>query len=126
MSIGGTVTKGQASSRLAELVAKASERETTENALLAGGNVIAKGMHDAIVRGEIAPHTQDQIGAVIVDGDLPTVNVGVTGSEFKVGRFLEFGTSKMQPRPWARPGYEASKDAAGKAMSDELKKDMGL
>lgn len=36
------------------------------------------------------------------------------------GRFLEYGTSKMSPRPFLRPAYEAMKQAAVAAVNDVI------
>lgn len=47
-------------------------------------------------------------------------------SEIFYGKFLEFGTSKMNARPFLGPAYEAKKDEARKVIIQELKKGLGL
>ena len=42
------------------------------------------------------------------------------------GFFLEYGTSKMGARPWARPAWERNKRKVKQIMADELRKGMGL
>ena len=37
-------------------------------------------------------------------------------------QMLEYGTSKRQPMPWARPAFHSKKDEAVKVMTDELVK----
>lgn len=47
-------------------------------------------------------------------------------SEIFYGKFLEFGTSKMNARPFLGPAYESKKDEARKVIIQELKKGLGL
>lgn len=42
------------------------------------------------------------------------------------GFFLEYGTSKMSARPWARPAWERNKQKVKDIMADELRRGMGL
>jgi hypothetical protein len=43
-----------------------------------------------------------------------------------VGRFLEFGTKKMQAHPWITRAWESSKDAALARIIDKLKEQLKL
>ena len=36
--------------------------------------------------------------------------VGEVGSDKKHGLYMEYGTSKIKPRPWLKPAFENSKD----------------
>jgi HK97 gp10 family phage protein len=36
--------------------------------------------------------------------------VGAVGSDKKHGLYMEYGTSKVKPRPWLKPAFENSKD----------------
>lgn len=38
------------------------------------------------------------------------------------GHFLEYGTSKMGPRPWATTGFNQGKDKAKQILGDEFRK----
>ena len=38
------------------------------------------------------------------------------GTKLAYGRYLEFGTSRMQPRPWLRPTLKANADAITKRV----------
>ncbi|SAK63582.1 hypothetical protein AWB80_02885 [Caballeronia pedi] len=42
------------------------------------------------------------------------------------GRFLEFGTSKMEAKPWLRPAAIAKQDDAGRGLNVELQRRMAL
>lgn len=48
------------------------------------------------------------------------IEVGWTGDGF-YGRFLEYGTSKMAPRPHIRPAYEQSKNQVAEIMLRKMK-----
>lgn len=38
------------------------------------------------------------------------------------GHFLEYGTGKMSPSPWAGPGFEEGKDEAKRIIKDEFRR----
>lgn len=42
------------------------------------------------------------------------------------GFFLEYGTSKLNADPWARPAWERNKRKVKDIMADELRRGMGL
>ncbi|WJF92003.1 HK97 gp10 family phage protein [Paraburkholderia bonniea] len=56
-----------------------------------------------------------------VDGHLAMYLVTWSKEAF-YGRFVEFGTSKMAAQPFLRPGYEAKKGEAARAMMDVIEK----
>ncbi|HDR4478316.1 TPA: hypothetical protein QCQ14_006545, partial [Bacillus thuringiensis] len=47
-------------------------------------------------------------------------------SPYFYGKFLEWGTSKMPAEPFIEPGFNSSKEAAIRAMTDILKNEMRL
>lgn len=47
---------------------------------------------------------------------------GTTRRVSTVGKWLEYGTAKRAPMPWARPAYHAKQAAAAAVMKDELLK----
>ena len=47
-------------------------------------------------------------------------------SEIYYGKFLEFGTSKMQARPFLGPAFEMKKSEAMNIMQKEIKEGLGL
>jgi HK97 gp10 family phage protein len=44
---------------------------------------------------------------------------GKVGTEKDHGLFLEYGTSKMAPRPWLKPSFEQSEEAVKKIFEEE-------
>lgn len=60
----------------------------------------------------------------IKDGKID-IGTRPTGDGF-YGFFLEFGTSKMPARPWARPAWERNKRKVKDIMADELRRGMDL
>lgn len=53
------------------------------------------------------------------------VGTKATGDGF-YGFFLEYGTSKFNARPWARPAWETNKRKVKQIMADELRRGLGL
>ena len=47
---------------------------------------------------------------------------GEVGSDIEYAKFLEFGTSKMEPRPWLLPALEAVAPDYAKEMKEKLNK----
>jgi HK97 gp10 family phage protein len=59
---------------------------------------------------------------VFVTGSYPDKRNGKRGMrKADVGRWLEYGTSKMRPRPFIRPAFAAKKSAAADAVTNSLK-----
>jgi HK97 gp10 family phage protein len=54
------------------------------------------------------------------------VGVGASKKLRWRAKFLELGTSKMAPRPFMEPAYEAKKEEAGDVIRDYLMNQMGL
>lgn len=74
-------------------------------------------VRSGVLKGNII--TTDIMNGAIEIGTKPT------GDGF-YGFFLEFGTSKLTARPWARPAFERSKNTIKGIMAAELKRGMGL
>lgn len=62
-------------------------------------------------------------------GDTKYVLVGIDKgdiSEIFYGKFLEFGTSKMNARPFLGPAYESKKEEAKEIIKQELRNALNL
>lgn len=77
--------------------------------------------------GRVAPHQASAPGEApktdfgILAGSISAVKVGDdvhVGTDVKYGRYLEFGTSNMAPRPWLIP----SKEQSQRAVSQQFRK----
>ncbi|MBJ7932229.1 hypothetical protein COL82_31470 [Bacillus toyonensis] len=58
-----------------------------------------------------------------------TIKIGIEKADrspYFYGKFLEWGTSKMSAQPFIEPGFNSSKEAAIRAMTDILKNEMRL
>ncbi len=64
----------------------------------------APGQPPAVATGNLKQHIDTKI--VISENKIE----GQVGTPVKYGPMLEYGTSKMLPRPWLRPSFEKSED----------------
>lgn len=110
---------------LSERVAK----RALQDALMESAEPIRQRMETMSKRGDDAPHLKDNIGisrVSRVDGvrlheDAAAVAIGPTKSFF-YGFFLEFGTVKMTPQPFARPAFDIEKGTALKHFAAEVRR----
>ncbi|PEU73001.1 hypothetical protein CN386_24520 [Bacillus cereus] len=64
-----------------------------------------------------------------MEGGVKTIKIGIDKADrspYFYGKFLEWGTSKMPAQPFIEPGFNSSKEAAIRAMTDILKNEMRL
>lgn len=79
-------------------------------------NIIVK----RILPAEASPLTSQSI-VTVRQGKLTEKQKGSGLEDAFYGRFVEFGTVKMSPRPYLRPAFEQNKVAAIDAMKSRLK-----
>lgn len=87
------------------------------------GQPIAEAMKTHINRSNQAPHLRDDIrvsGVRRKDGKR-YVLIGAGKKTGWRGHFLEFGTVKMAPKPWAGPGFEEGKGQAIQTLVEEYR-----
>lgn len=119
---------------LREMVARAQKMgkqgEKAENQALKSGAEVLK---NSMARNAPGPshkqrkHLKDNIqttGIKRKQGE-KVVEVG-PGKESFYAHFLEFGTTKMTPRPFVEPSVNDAADRVLKAMTDELRRSLGL
>ena len=85
---------------------------------------IAEAMKSHVNRSNQDPHLQDEIKVSNVrrkDGK-KYVLIGAGKKTGWRGHFLEFGTSKMSPRPFAQPGFEEGKGSALQILIEEFRR----
>lgn len=78
------------------------------------------GMHQASAPGEAPASDTGRLAASLsttYDAETLTGKV-VVGVNY--GYFLEFGTAKMEPRPFIRPALENTRDQVTKAIAEEI------
>lgn len=64
-----------------------------------------------------------------MEGGIKTIKIGIDKADrspYFYGKFVEWGTSKMPAQPFIEPGFNSSKEAAIRAMTDILKNEMRL
>jgi HK97 gp10 family phage protein len=108
--------------RVSEL-GQSVDNRTEEKALNAGGELLKEKVKEsAPVR---TGHLKDNI--IVSDVKNGEINVGPDqqGNAF-YGHMLEFGTSKMSAKPFMGPVYENNKQEVQDAMSDVIKRELGL
>lgn len=109
---------------------KRLESGTKDRALKAGGEfmrdkikaetpVRTHNLQDSIIESDI----KDDI--IAVGSEISETDSTSQGRAY-YGRFVEFGTSKMDPQPFMGPAYEQNKDAVQEVMRDVIKRELGL
>lgn len=88
------------------------------NAARAGGIIVRRRAR------ELAPRRTGNLRRSIVvrsarEGNDIVVRIGLLARAF-YGFLLEFGTRRISPRPWMRPAFDQTKEAAAKEVSDRL------
>ena len=105
-----------------------------ENAVKAGGKVLAEALRDAAPEDTGALKKSIKAAKVqfsTADGHYSEVGPGKakhpkTGESLaKVGNILEYGRSNMKPRPWFNPAVKRAEPAVLAAMQAEIKKAEG-
>lgn len=49
--------------------------------------------------------------------------IGIVGSDVEYGKILEYGTSKIAPRPWLKPALDKNLKFFSKTLVNAIKKD---
>ncbi|MGI2748650.1 HK97-gp10 family putative phage morphogenesis protein [Bacillus cytotoxicus] len=118
-------------------------KEIEDKALAAGGEPIRKAIAERAPRSttpkppsksepwRTGKHAADQIKVTKarLEGGVKTVKIGLDKADRSPWFYLKFhewGTSKMPAHPFVEPGFNASKAAAVRAMTDILKNEMRL
>lgn len=105
-----------------------------ENAVKAGGKVLAEALRDAAPEDTGALKKSIKASKVAfstADGHYSEVGPGKakhpkTGESLaKIGNILEYGRSNMKPRPWFNPAVKRAEPAVLAAMQAEIKKAEG-
>lgn len=96
-------------------------------ALRRAGEPIAEAMKSHVnVSDRNATHLKDDIKVSNVKRDKLSgkryVTIGAGRKTGWRGHFLEYGTSKMGPRPWATTGFNQGKDKAKQILREEFRK----
>lgn len=116
--------------RLQQLGSKAYAIEN--NTIKAGAQIIQKAASEKAPRSTLVKeHLADHIvmSKVKTQGGVKFIEVGPQRSDnhkFFYGKFLEFGTSKMSPRPFMGPACEEQKTAVMETMKAAIKVGLGL
>lgn len=95
-----------------------------KEALEAGAEYIKGEFESAAPVGATGKLRDNILKSDITDGKID-IGTHPTGDGF-YGFFIEFGTSKMMARPWARPVWERKKLTVKDIMADELRRGLRL
>lgn len=99
-------------------------RNVEKKSLEAGAEHVQKELEKAAPVGATGRLRDNILKSEVQDGKID-IGTRPVGDGF-YGFFLEYGTSKMQARPWARPAWESNKRKVKELMADELRRGMGL
>lgn len=104
-----------------------SAQRIENKALRKAGEPIAEGMKSRVnISNRDATHLKEEIKVSGVRRDkfagTRYVKIGAGKKTGWRGHFLEFGTSKMSPQPWAGPGFEEGKGEAKQIIKEEFRK----
>lgn len=88
-------------------------------ALVAGGDILAAGMHDRVAKD--TGNLNEHIGATEPqqDGNMHYIEVGVLGADAETARYAnvqEFGSSSMPAHPYIRPTLDEDMSKARSVM----------
>ena len=105
-----------------------AERELT-NAVRAGARVIRKEVAARAPRGAVTSKASEKYGPLHKQIRVSRVKKTRHSVEFEIhtgsafwGKFIEFGTAKIAPRPWMTPAVDTSAPAAMVKIKERLGK----
>ena len=103
--------------KLRQLGETINERELLEGALMDGAEIVKASMQ------RTAPYRTGQLQESIEISkkgrEKYSVRIGPSGSGF-YGRFLEYGTSRVAARPFARPAFDAVHNEVQQAIEQSI------
>lgn len=114
-------TMGKAGTRIEGKALKAAGTvmvDAAKNILESNGNVATGKLKDSL-----------KVSGIRKKGNKKYVQVGIQkedNSEIFYGKFLEWGTSKMNARPFLGPAYASKRNEAKEILMNELKQGLGL
>ncbi|MFS1511752.1 HK97-gp10 family putative phage morphogenesis protein [Chengkuizengella sp. SCS-71B] len=99
-------------------------QEVADEALKAGAGVLRAKMEELAPRSTL---NKEHLVDHIIISSIKEGKLGVgPKQDFFYAHFLEFGTSKISPQPFAQPAFEASKSQIESTMSEVIKRGLGL
>lgn len=105
-------------------VRRLADSEEVQKKALEAGAAETKKVLEAAAPVRVGTLKANIITSDIVDGKV-MIGTKPTGDGF-YGFFLEYGTSKMAARPWARPAFEQNRNRIKEIMAAELRRGLGL
>lgn len=81
--------------------------------------------HQASAPGEAPANDTGRLAGSIDAKYEPEKLTGIIGAHTDYAAYLEYGTSKMEPRPYMRPALMNKKDEVEKAVQDEVSAELG-
>jgi HK97 gp10 family phage protein len=97
----------------------------TDQALMAGGEILLKGMKRRVPKDTRNLERHLIIWGPQKDGNYHSILVGLVNADANTARYgtaQEYGTSSMAAQPYIRPTIDEDKGKAGKAMLEIFKK----